>query len=380
MNSVWQAAMPTPDTSMPLPDQRIFTTWEISSHTSALCDAIPVMWQNTDVQVLALLGNPITGFSANAPTTTIISITTGSWSNAVPVHTGITSNVAEMSTNKPTLSNGAKSGIRIAIPIVMLALFLGIFFYFRSRNNQQEAQHELHADELDLGRLNHLQKQELLSKGTLLEMDANRETVELESVRVVHEMPDTSIPKLSIRDTTRALGPPPSNYITDIISKRLSAPDLASWSRFDPNAKGNENAAAVPSVPRRGLSSTSPRNPNFSALSCRLPEGQSSAALVDGTDIVSPISAGPMLRWSNFTMKAERPTSITNIDDSDVVSRASDTAQCEVSTVFVRGVEDADPRTSSQVPPPFPKHPPTPPPPTTHPHPPPPKPPTTSLD
>lgn len=228
LTSVWPAAIPTPDTSMPLPSQRMLTTWEITSNTSALCDAIPVLWQNTDIQILSLLGESTTTNVFPTSTSTSYSST---MTMAIPTATGVTSNAPEVSSRDSNMPQGAKIGIGVTIPSVLTALILGLFVYFRRRDGQQQfedAGEELrsHTDDTDWSYLDTSRKQELPSEGLPAEMDANRETRELESLRIIHEMADTSIPGVSMRDTSN--NPILRNYITDIISKpvAVAGPDI----------------------------------------------------------------------------------------------------------------------------------------------------------
>jgi hypothetical protein len=127
--------MPTPDTPMALPSQRMLTTLEITSNTSALCDAIPVLWQNTDYQILSLLGQPIT-----ANTSPSSSSTGSSVSNAIPTAIGDAFSPTKASSSNLGLSQRPKIGIGVAIPIVVVGLILGAFFYFRHRNVLQRVE------------------------------------------------------------------------------------------------------------------------------------------------------------------------------------------------------------------------------------------------
>jgi hypothetical protein len=172
INSVWPAAMPTPGTSMPLPDQRIFTIWEIRSNTSALCDAIPVMWQTTDVQVLSLLGETTTAASTTIVTTNVIL-------SSRPSQTGTRFISPSTAPNSLILSNGGKFGIGLVVPIVMLALLFSAFFYFRGRKKAQKILQESHNEEIEWDGLDCRHKPELPSEDTPLELDATRETMEL---------------------------------------------------------------------------------------------------------------------------------------------------------------------------------------------------------
>jgi hypothetical protein len=109
------------------PSDRNIINWVIPSNTSALCDAIPVFWQNTDVQILSLLGAP--------PKSSTYSMQPGS----SPAETG-TSSILSALTPHSSLSGGGKAAIGITIPLLFLALIAGAFLVFRSRNSgiQQE--------------------------------------------------------------------------------------------------------------------------------------------------------------------------------------------------------------------------------------------------
>jgi hypothetical protein len=139
--SVWPAPAPTPNVPMNLPSDRSLTDWVVPSDTSALCDAIPVLWQNTDIQILSLLGEQIT---QSASTATISNTQSTSPLTATGSLGVISYNSSLTPSASSSLSIGAKAAIGIIIPSAFLALIVGILLFFRRRNSRnQQAHHEL---------------------------------------------------------------------------------------------------------------------------------------------------------------------------------------------------------------------------------------------
>jgi hypothetical protein len=149
---------------MSLPSDRNIVDWVVPSNTSALCDAIPVLWQNTDLQVLSLLGA--------TPTTSKYSKQSGS----TPGETG-TSSHTSTSIPHSSLSGGSKAAIGITIPLLFFALVAGVFLFFRRRNNRiQHEHHELPTsspsiDGSNWTQLSEMQKHGLKNKAS--ELDSN---------------------------------------------------------------------------------------------------------------------------------------------------------------------------------------------------------------
>ncbi|KUJ19085.1 uncharacterized protein LY89DRAFT_773192 [Mollisia scopiformis] len=192
LSSVWLAPQPTPSITMDLPAERNLTTWFVPKDTSAVCDGIPVLWQNTDVQILALLG----------VTPTSSSPTTGSQSSGtIPANTNSSSSSVHSGSS---LSSGAKAAIGITIPLAFLALLAGVFIFFRRRNMKtpQHQHHELPTSaESDSGNWTHLSflkhgfkhKASELDSSRVFEADEAHQIVEIGDGRdVVFEMADTS--------------------------------------------------------------------------------------------------------------------------------------------------------------------------------------------
>ncbi|KAE8446807.1 hypothetical protein EG329_011584 [Mollisiaceae sp. DMI_Dod_QoI] len=196
LTSVWLPPQPTPSITMPLPDVRDLTTWTVPKNTSAVCDGIPVLWQNTDIQILALLGiTPTSSSQTSSPT--------GSQSsNTSPTSTGATSEIPASSGS--SLSSGAKAAIGVTIPLVFIALIAGIFFFFRRRRNSQQPHihHELPTSaENDSGNwtpmsfLKHGLKYKAseLDSSRIFEADGGHQIVEIGEGRgAVFELADTS--------------------------------------------------------------------------------------------------------------------------------------------------------------------------------------------
>jgi hypothetical protein len=327
---------------MPLPSQRLLTTWEITRNTSALCDAIPIMWQNTDVQILSLLAEPVTVDSTTSTSSGGLS------SNFIATATGTIYNTDALSTSsrQSGIPNGAKIGIGVIIPVVMIALFKSIFIYFRRRNGQNNIQHEAHKGELDERLFEHFWKPELYSERRPAEMDANRETRELESAKVVHEMPDTSIPGISIRDTSIMFDPRERNYLTDIISQPLDIPGhIIANNNFIAETDDPERTSTVRDITSVGSAPTSRHISNASRHSftlktdnpdvvhpsgaCSIPSiSNNPTSKVNDIDRVSPISEPGRPSW---------PTRLANDEDIDVVSPISNTTHRGL-FIFMRGL------------------------------------------
>ncbi len=119
---------------MDLDVDKTITDWVVPSATTLQCDGVPVMWQSTDVQILELLG-VTTAFSSGS----IASSTAGT----IPSNTG--SGLPADTAKSTGLSTGAKAGIGIAIPVVLIAIVAGVFFWFRRRAGRvrEEAKYEL---------------------------------------------------------------------------------------------------------------------------------------------------------------------------------------------------------------------------------------------
>jgi hypothetical protein len=190
---------------MNLPSDRSLTDWVAPSNTSALCDAIPVLWQNTDIQILSLLGEQIT---QSASTATI----SNTQSTSPPTATGSLGVISYNSSLTPSassfLSIGAKAAIGIIIPSAFLALIVGILLFFRRRNSRnQQAHHELSTsssiDSSNWTQLSSLQKQGLKGKTseldslTRFEADADHQIAELGGGHgnrdEVHELPGSLV-------------------------------------------------------------------------------------------------------------------------------------------------------------------------------------------
>jgi hypothetical protein len=151
---------------MSLPSDRRLTDWVVPSDTSALCDAIPVLWQNTDSQILSLLNELLTQSPLSPTTTTITQLSSS------PTATGASSNTSSPSNSG--LSNGAKAAIGITIPILLIALIAGVFLFFRRRNRNQQEHIELPTsspsiDGSNWTQLNEMQKLGVKSKASELD-------------------------------------------------------------------------------------------------------------------------------------------------------------------------------------------------------------------
>jgi hypothetical protein len=114
-------------------------------------------------------------------------------------------------------------------------------------------------DEIDWSYLEPSRKLEMPSEGLPAETDTNRETPELETARVVHEMADTPIPEMSTRDTSSNLTL--RNYITDIISQpgAVAGPDISN--ELLPEVQDVAFRFPVNETPLRESSSTTTRKP-----------------------------------------------------------------------------------------------------------------------
>lgn len=188
---------------MDLPNDRNLTNWTVPKDTSAVCDGIPVLWQNTDVQILALLGL----------TPTSASLTTGSQTSiATPTSTSINSSTSTPSGS--SLSSGAKAAIGVTIPLALIALIAGIFIFFRRRNSRQSHLHnELPTSaESDSGNWTHLgflkygqkQKANELDSARVFEADEGNQIVEMGDGRDhLFEMADTSSMTEGGKDTKK---------------------------------------------------------------------------------------------------------------------------------------------------------------------------------
>lgn len=199
LTSVWLAPQPTPDITLDLPDVRQLKTWTVPKDTSAVCDGIPVLWQNTDVEILALLG--VTTISG-------ASITGSKASNATPTSSSTTS--SSSTSSKSSLSTGAKAAIGVMIPLAFIALVFGIFLFFRRRNSRSSHAHHDHHElpttadsesgnwtHLSFLKYGHKQKPNELDSARVFEADEAHQIVEMGDGRDhVFEMADTS----SIRD------------------------------------------------------------------------------------------------------------------------------------------------------------------------------------
>lgn len=195
LTNIW-VATPTPSVVLSIPSNLSLTTYVVPAGTSAVCDAIPVLWQNTDIQVLALLGQTTLGNST-------VSITSASLSTVQsPTSTGsLTSNLPSSSHNAG-LSAGAKAAIGVAIPIFFIFTVLAIFTFFRRRGRKI---HRTHAELADTsshwtkieffgkrgekkvgGELDSRARYEADPQSAILEMGPGRRSAE------VHEMGDTS--------------------------------------------------------------------------------------------------------------------------------------------------------------------------------------------
>jgi hypothetical protein len=163
-------------------------------------------------------------------------------------------------------------------------------------------------DEIDWSYLEPSRKLEMPSEGLPAEADTNRETPELETARVVHEMVDTPILEMSTRDTSSNLTL--RNYITDIISQpgAVAGPDISN--ELLPEVQDVAFRFPVNETPLRESSSTTTRKPIQSI-------GPSSILNNDNTKGVSSLSGTSLRGGGDF------PNSISNNDNEDTVSPIS---------------------------------------------------------
>ena len=229
LTNVWPAPAPTPQVPMSLPAERSLKSWVVPANTSALCDAIPILWQNTDIQVVSLLGET---------TTSSISTTTSSSSqasNIMPTATSTTSS-SSPSSIPSGISTGAKAAIGFTIPISLLALVLGILFFVRRRARTRNPHHELPAsaygrhelpDGTDWGQKRDWKMSELPGQGRV-EADDAHGIFEAHS-GAVYEM-----------DSSPRIGTPASEYsgmkpgTADPLLTRSETKDKTPLSKFNP--------------------------------------------------------------------------------------------------------------------------------------------------
>jgi hypothetical protein len=131
---VWiPSPTPTPNTPLNIPPDRNYTTWEITTQTSAICDGIPILWQSTDLAILALSSTITSPLSTPASASLTAA---GQLSSIVPNATS-TPTPTPPASSENGLSPGAKAAIGVVIPLLFIAILAGVFFYFR-RNNQHK--------------------------------------------------------------------------------------------------------------------------------------------------------------------------------------------------------------------------------------------------
>ena len=118
----------------PIPSGVSFTTIDPISAGTIIADVIQVQWQNKDQKIISLMsertatGAAETGATQTAPT---------------PAATS-TQATAATATNSGGMSKGAKIGIGVAVPIIVLALLaIGAIFFLRTRRRRAAPQAEL---------------------------------------------------------------------------------------------------------------------------------------------------------------------------------------------------------------------------------------------
>jgi hypothetical protein len=140
---------------------------------------------------------------------------------------------------------------------------------------------------------------------------------------------------MAMRDTSRILDPALSNYITDIIFKRFSAPDLNAWSRLDSN---RENTTPISFASPSESSRTSRRSPDLlkNGSSIVLPTLVDTPNGVSGdsssesgkTHSVAANDQSPVLNFSPINtdnpkhQRTSEPPSAT-IGNQDIISQVS---------------------------------------------------------
>jgi len=199
LSSVWPAPNPTPSVTMDLPLERTLITWEVPANTSAVCDAIPIMWQNTDIPILSMMGLP---FTSSPPSTfaTSTPITRHSTS-AIPIMTGTSaaSNhpITKAGNTSAGISQGVKTAIGVTVPIVLLGIIFGVFFFFRRRKRHfQPLRHELTSSV------------KRKYQNTMVEADPDHGLSEMTGSPTVFEMADTRTS--SDKDAKEDIKPLPS--------------------------------------------------------------------------------------------------------------------------------------------------------------------------
>ena len=205
LTSVWPAPAPTPQLPMNLPSDRSLRAWVVPSDTSALCDAIPVLWQNTDIQILSLLGDAITQSSSSATSSGSNTLSTPTQTGSGTFYTTIP--FSPIPSASSSLSTGAKVAIGVTIALAFLALIAGITLFFRRRSNRnKKTHHELPtspSSDTPWNELSGLQKMDIknaaseLDSGVRHEVDAGHgnRAAELGSGEedTVHELPGEEV-------------------------------------------------------------------------------------------------------------------------------------------------------------------------------------------
>lgn len=176
ISSVWFAPTPTPNVYMSIPaslSPNQLSEFSIQANTSALCDAVPVLWQNTDVQILALLSSAST--TESSKTSSVTATNTGS-SSSTPI-----------SLTRGGLSSGAKAAIGVVIPLVLIALVIGIFLFMRRRKQASILREAAAGNAHELGDSG-LGNGERFEMGGAMAKDDKRAAVEADAGHVIQEM------------------------------------------------------------------------------------------------------------------------------------------------------------------------------------------------
>jgi hypothetical protein len=110
---------------MSIPSARSLTSWQIQSNSSLVCDAVNVLYQQTDMEILALMAAQTSSSLTTSGRLTSQQTSTIASSTSTP-----TLNIQEVPAG---LTTGAKTAIGVTIPIVIIAFVVGIFFFMRRR-------------------------------------------------------------------------------------------------------------------------------------------------------------------------------------------------------------------------------------------------------
>ena len=113
-------------------DRGTVTTSSVRSTTTIGCDGIPIWWQATDAVVLSAAST--------------ITSTASTSSTATNTQSSVTSTTYNTSTGTPSLSSGlstgAKAAIGVCIPVVSLAILVGVFWFFRTHRKRAIDAHQ----------------------------------------------------------------------------------------------------------------------------------------------------------------------------------------------------------------------------------------------